>query len=50
MSTEKKFTPEKVKNLKASSYALRVTEDAISYTPAFKEEFWNLSLQGYKPG
>ena len=42
-----KFTPEEIKNLKANPYTLRVTEDSISYTLAFKEEFWNLSLQGY---
>ena len=47
MSTKRKFTPEEIKNLKANPYTLRVTEDRISYTLAFKEEFWNLSLQGY---
>lgn len=47
MHTKKKFTPEGSKNLKANPYTLRVTEDTISYTFAFKKEFWNLSLQGY---
>ena len=47
MSTKRKFTPEEIENLKANPYTLRVTEDTISYTLAFKEEFWNLSLQGY---
>ena len=47
MSTKRKFTPEEIKNLKANPYTLRVTEDRISYTLAFKEEFWKLSLQGY---
>lgn len=47
MATKKKFTPEEIKNLKANPYTLRVTEDTISYTLAFKEAFWDLSLQGY---
>ena len=47
MSTKRKFTPEEIKNLEANPYTLRVTEDRISYTLAFKEEFWKLSLQGY---
>ena len=47
MSTKKKFTPEEIKHLRANPYTLRVTEDTISYTLAFKEEFWELSLQGY---
>ena len=44
---KREFTPEEIKNLKANPYTLRVTEDRISYTLAFKEEFWKLSLQGY---
>lgn len=47
MATKKKFTPEEIKNLKANPYTLRVTEDTISYTLAFKEAFWELSVQGY---
>ena len=47
MATKKKFTPEEIKNLKANPYTLRVTEDTISYTLAFKEAFWDLSVQGY---
>jgi len=47
MSTKKKFTPEEMKHLRANPYTLRVTEDTISYTLAFKEAFWELSLQGY---
>ena len=47
MSTKKKFTPEEIKHLRANPYTLRVTEDTISYTLAFKEAFWELSLQGY---
>ena len=45
--TRKKFTPEELKHLRANPYTLRVTADSISYTLAFKEAFWALSLQGY---
>ena len=34
-------------HLRSNPYTLRVTEDTISYTLAFKEAFWELSLQGY---
>ena len=47
MGTKKKFTPEELKHLQANPYTLRVTADSISYTLAFKETFWALSLQGY---
>ena len=47
MGTRKKFTPEELKHLRANPYTLRVTPDNISYTLAFKEAFWALSLQGY---
>ena len=47
MGTKKKFTPEELKHLQANPYTLRVTADSISYTLAFKEAFWALSLQGY---
>ena len=47
MGTRKKFTPEELKYLRANPYTLRVTPDSISYTLAFKEVFWTLSLQGY---
>ena len=47
MGTKKKFTPEELKHLQANPYTLRVTADSISYTLAFKEAFWTLSLQGY---
>lgn len=47
MGTRKKFTPEELKHLRANPYTLRVTADSISYTLAFKEAFWALSLQGY---
>lgn len=47
MATRKKFTPEELKHLRANPYTLRATADSISYTLAFKEAFWALSLQGY---
>ena len=47
MGAKKKFTPEELKHLQANPYTLRVTADSISYTLAFKEAFWALSLQGY---
>lgn len=47
MSARRKFTPEEIKHLKSNPYTLRVTEETISYTLAFKEAFWELSLQGY---
>ena len=47
MGAKKKFTPEEIKHLRANPYTLRVAEDTISYTLAFKEVFWELSLQGY---
>ena len=47
MGTKKKFTPEELNHLQANPYTLRVTADSISYTLAFKEAFWALSLQGY---
>jgi len=47
MSTKKKFTPEEIKHLKANPYTEHVTESTITYTLAFKEAFWQLSLEGY---
>lgn len=47
MSTRKKFTPEEIRHLRANPYTLKVSEETISYTLAFKEAFWALSLQGY---
>lgn len=47
MGTRKKFTPEELKHLRANPYTQRATPDSISYTLAFKEAFWALSLQGY---
>ena len=47
MSTKKQFTPEEIRHLRANPYMRCVTADTISYTLAFKEAFWALSLQGY---
>ena len=46
MSTKKKFSPEEVETLRANKYTEHVTEDTISFTLAFKEAFWQLSLEG----
>ena len=46
MGTREKFTPEKLKHLRANPYTQRATPDSISYILAFKEAFWTLSLQG----
>lgn len=47
MGTKKQFTPEESRHLRANPYTRCVTADTISYTLAFKEAFWALSLQGY---
>ena len=44
MGTREKFTPEKLKHLRANPYTQRATPDSISYILAFKEAFWTLSL------
>ena len=46
MSTKKKFSPEEIEALRANEYTEHVTEDTISFTFAFKEAFWQLSLEG----
>ena len=46
MSTKKKFTPEEVEALRANPYTEKVTEEQISFTLAFKEAFWRLSVEG----
>ena len=47
MGARKIFSAEELKRLRANPYTLRATADSISYTLAFKEAFWALSLQGY---
>ncbi len=47
MSTRKKFTSEEIRHLRANPYTQHVTESTITYTLAFKEAFWQLSLEGY---
>ena len=46
MSTRKKFTPAEVEELRANPYTEKVTERQISFTLAFKEAFWRLSVEG----
>ena len=46
MSTKKKFSPEEVETLRANPYTERVTTEKISFTMAFKKEFWRLSVEG----
>lgn len=46
MSTKKKFCPEEVEELRANPYTEKVSEKQISFTLAFKEAFWRLSVEG----
>ena len=46
MSIRKKFTPAEVEELRANPYTEKVTERQISFTLAFKEAFWCLSVEG----
>jgi len=46
MSTKKVFSPEEIEMLRANPYTERVTAEQISFTLAFKEEFWRLSVEG----
>ena len=46
MSIRKKFTSAEVEELRANPYTEKVTEIQISFTLAFKEAFWRLSLEG----
>lgn len=46
MSIRKKFTPAEVEELRANPYTEKVTERQISFTLAFKEAFWRLSVEG----
>lgn len=46
MSIKKKFTPAELDELRANPYTEKVTERQISFTLAFKEAFWRLSVEG----
>ena len=46
MSVKKKFKPEEVEALRSNPYTEKVTAEQISFTLAFKEEFWRLSVEG----
>lgn len=45
MSVKKKFSPEEVEALRANPYTEKVTAERISFTLAFMEEFWRLSVE-----
>ena len=45
-----RFTQEQVEILRSNPYVRNVTEDAVSFTIEFKEEFWHLySVEGMAP-
>lgn len=46
MSVKKRFSPAEVEKLRANPYTESVTAEQISFTLAFKEEFWRLSVEG----
>ena len=46
MSVKKKFTDAEIQVLQRNPYTERVTADQISFTLAFKEAFWKLSVEG----
>lgn len=46
MGTKKKFSAAEIEILRANRYTEKVSENQISFTLAFKEEFWRLSVEG----
>ena len=46
MGTRKKFSAAEQELLRANPYTEKVTEHQISFTLAFKEAFWRLSVEG----
>ena len=46
MSTKKIFTPEEVEALRANPYTASVTPEVIRFTYAFRQAFWQLSVEG----
>lgn len=46
MGTRKKFSAAEQELLRANPYTEKVTEHQISFTLAFKEVFWRLSVEG----
>ena len=46
MGTRKKFSAAEQELLRANPYTGKVTENQISFTLAFKEAFWRLSVEG----
>ena len=46
MGTRKKFSAAEQELLRANPHTEKVTENQISFTLAFKEAFWRLSVEG----
>ena len=46
MGTRKKFSAAEQELLRTNPYTEKVTEHQISFTLAFKQEFWRLSVEG----
>ena len=46
MGTRKKFSAAEQELLRTNPYTEKVTENQISFTLAFKEAFWRLSVEG----
>ena len=46
MGTRKKFSTAEQELLRANPYTEKVTANQISFTLAFKEAFWRLSVEG----
>ena len=46
MGTRKKFSAAEQELLRANPYTEKATENQISFTLAFKEAFWRLSVEG----
>ncbi|MEI3131815.1 MAG: HTH domain-containing protein [Oscillospiraceae bacterium] len=46
MGTRKKFSVAEQELLRTNPYTEKVTENQISFTLAFKEAFWRLSVEG----
>ena len=47
MGTRKKFSAAEQELLRTNPYTEKVTEHQISFTLAFKEAFWRLSVEGW---
>ena len=45
----KKFTPDEMSELKKNKYVLDVSPSVVHFSSEFKEEFWNILIQGKLP-